>query len=226
MSVPESPSMAADAFILAGGRSTRMGQDKAVVSLAGKSLIVHAVQVLHEAGLEPRIVGTQSVFYTQPAQSPILQDDPATSGRGPLSGICTALAVCTKDLAVFLPIDLPLLPPALIAYLVHHATVTQSAVTLVSVSAFVQTFPAVIRREALPQLQASLHSNKHNCLRSFREASSILSSPFSVLPIELLLQAGKVSHLNNFPPAVWFLNLNTPEDLAHAEALLASSQIK
>jgi molybdenum cofactor guanylyltransferase len=221
-------SASADAFVLAGGRSSRMGRDKALISLAGKPLIHHGLQILRDSGLEPRIAGAQSDFsgLTPSLHAPILTDDPSDAGRGPLSGICTALAACTEDLAVFLPADLPLLPPSLIAYLLHHAGLTQSAVTLVSVSAFVQTFPVVIRREALPHLRASLHSDDRNCLRAFREASRNLSRPFSVLPAELLLQAGQVFHPGNFPPATWFLNLNTVDDLARAEALLAPARFK
>jgi molybdopterin-guanine dinucleotide biosynthesis protein A len=221
-------SAAADAFVLAGGRSSRMGQDKALISLAGKPLIYHALQILRDCGLQPCIAGAQSDFsaLAPTLDAQILPDDPCTSSRGPLSGICTALAACTKDLAVFLPVDLSLIPPNLIAYLLHHAEVTQSAVTLISVSAFVQTFPVVIRSEALTHLQASLESDNRNCLRAFREASHTLSKPFSVLPGELLLQSGQVSHPGNFPVATWFLNLNTADDLTRAEALLAPTHFK
>ena len=50
----------AGAFILAGGRSTRMGQDKALVPLAGNPLIQRALTILLSAGLEPRIAGAKS----------------------------------------------------------------------------------------------------------------------------------------------------------------------
>jgi molybdopterin-guanine dinucleotide biosynthesis protein A len=205
-----------------------MGQDKALIPLAGKPLIHHALQILRDSGLEPRIAGAQCGFsaLARTLDAEILTDDPSTSGRGPLSGICTALAACTNDLAVFLPVDLPLIPPNLIVYLLHHAEVTHSAVTLVSVSAFVQTFPVVIRPEALTHLQASLESDNRNCFRAFRETSRTLSKPISVLPVELLLQSGQVSHPGNFPVATWFLNLNTADDLTGAEALLAPTLFK
>ena len=144
----------------------------------------------------------------------------AAGGLG--TGICTALASGTTPYAVFLPVDLPLLPASLIAYLVHHAEITRSAITLVSVAAFVETFPVVIDRSALPWLQSSLHSNDRKCMRAFRDASNTLSKPFSVLPVELVLQAGHVSHPKGFFPARWFLNINSPWDLARAETLISS----
>ncbi|MGZ6317503.1 MAG: molybdenum cofactor guanylyltransferase [Anaerolineales bacterium] len=222
MSLPH-PHPPADGFVLAGGRSTRIGQDKALIPLCGKPLIQHALQILREAGMEPRIAGAQSDLSSL---APALMDEPSVSSLGPLSGICSALAACSADFAVFLPVDLPLLPSGLIAWLLHCAQITQSAFTLVSVSAFVQTFPVVIHREALPHLRATLHSDNRNCLRAFRDASRALSRPFSVLPGELLVQAGQICHPGNFPPATWFLNLNTAGDLTRAEALLAPSHFK
>lgn len=224
MNLPHSALPAtADAFVVAGGLSTRMGQDKALISLAGKPLIQHAIDIFRHAGLDPRIAGARSDFSSF---APILRDDPSGSGKGPLSGICTALASGTAELAVFLPVDLPLLPPRLVAYLLRHADITQSAVTLLSASSFVQTFPVVIRREALPLLHASLHSDDRNCLKAFREASRILSKPFTVLPVELLLQSGQIPHSDDFPPAVWFLNLNSSRELNRAETLLAGKQLQ
>ena len=192
MSLSDLPVPTAGGFILAGGRSIRMGQDKALIPLAGRPLIQHAVSILRDAGLEPVIAGVRSDFSLI---APTLIDDPLRSGLGPLSGICTALASSTDAYAVFLPVDLPLLPPGLIPLLLKHAAITQSAVTLVSVAAFVQTFPVVIDRSALAQLQVRLLSDNRNCLQAFREASTALSKPFSVLPVESLLQPGHASRI-------------------------------
>ena len=42
--------------VLAGGASRRMGEPKALVELAGRPLIAHAVSAVADAGLEPVIV--------------------------------------------------------------------------------------------------------------------------------------------------------------------------
>jgi molybdopterin-guanine dinucleotide biosynthesis protein A len=213
----------ADAFILAGGQSRRMGHDKALTLLAGVPLVQRACDLLRAAGLEPRIAGAQSDLSSF---APTLPDDPTQSSRGPLSGICSALANTSAPSALFLPIDLPLLPASLIVYLLHHATVTQSAVTVVSIAGFIQTFPAVIDTAALPSLRSSLNSSDRNSLRAFRAAADTLSCPFSVLPVELLLQAGQISSSDALPPGLWFLNLNAPQDLLRAEALLTGRHLQ
>ncbi|MGC2615231.1 MAG: molybdenum cofactor guanylyltransferase [Terracidiphilus sp.] len=213
----------ADGFILAGGRSTRMGQDKSLIPLAGIPLVQHALTILRSAGFEPRIAGAindLSVF------APTLPDDPSPSGLGPLAGICSALASSAAQFAVFLPIDLPLLPACLIDYLFHRAIVTESAITAVSIAGFIQTFPVVVHRAGLPILQSSLRSSDRNCLRAFRAAADALARPFSIQPLEMLVQSGQVSHPQGFPVTDWFLNLNSPRDLERAETLLAQKHLQ
>lgn len=213
----------AGAFILAGGQSRRMGQDKALTRLAGVPLVKHACNLVRSAGLEPRIAGARSDLSSF---APTLPDDPTRTGLGPLAGICSALTNTSAPLALFLPVDMPLLPTSLIFYLLHHATVTESAVTVVSVAGFIQTFPAVIHTPALPSLQSSLGSQDRNCLHAFRAAADLLSRPFTVLPVELLLQAGQVSSPQAVPPGLWFLNINTPQDLRRAEAMLSGEHLQ
>jgi molybdopterin-guanine dinucleotide biosynthesis protein A len=217
LSLPHSGNASADGFILAGGRSSRMGRDKALVNVAGKPLIQHALDILRSASLEPRIAGSTSDLSVF---APTLPDDPTQSGSGPLAGICSALNSGSGQYAVFLPVDLPLIPASLIRYLLYRAEVTESAIATVSVAGFIQTFPVVIHRGALPALQASLGSIDRNCLRAFRAAAEVLSRPFPIQPVELLIQSGQVSDPRGLPPADWFLNVNSPRDLTRAESLL------
>jgi molybdopterin-guanine dinucleotide biosynthesis protein A len=74
------------AFILAGGRSLRMGTDKAFLELAGKPLIVRAVEVALKALPEVKIVGDPRKFA---AFGPVIED--VYRDRGPLGGIHAAL---------------------------------------------------------------------------------------------------------------------------------------
>jgi molybdopterin-guanine dinucleotide biosynthesis protein A len=195
-----------------------MGKDKSLIPLAGAPLIQRALEILREAGVAPRIAGARSDFTSF---APAVQDDPSNQGQGPLSGICSGLAASSARYAVFLPVDLPLLPSSLIAFLLHHAQVTESTVTVASVAGFVQTFPAIIDRAAAPTLKARLRSCDRKCLTAFQQAAEVLAKPFSVLPVELLLQAGQIQHPMGLPPGQWFHNINTPNDLSRAEAILA-----
>jgi len=201
-------------FVLAGGESSRMGQDKALLTFAGRPLIAHALAVLKDAGLQPAIAGARNALSSF---APVVEDPPANAGKGPLSGICAALRSTSARLAVFVPIDLPFIPYSLIAYLVFHALVTGSPVTVSSINGRTQTFPAVIERSALDFLEGQLNSGVWGCFAAYLHAAESLASRLSILPAEPLVQSGQIVHPASLPPAIWFLNLNSPRDLMHAE---------
>jgi molybdopterin-guanine dinucleotide biosynthesis protein A len=208
----ESESAHIAAYVLAGGQSRRMGHDKALISLAGQPLIAHALTILREAGLSPKIAGARSNLSTY---APVIPDpDP---DLGPLSGICAALESSPARYAIFLPIDMPLLPACLIAYLIHHAQITSSFVTLPSICGAANTFPAVLDRSVLPAFKSELANGRRGCMSAFHAAARALGQPISVIPVEVLAQSGHAAHPRGLPAALWFLNLNTPADLGRVE---------
>ena len=212
------PEPGAIGFVLAGGQSIRMCRDKALLEFAGRPLVAHALELFQEAGITAMIAGaTSPALKSLPIITLLIED--ASPGLGPLSGICTALSIISTRYAVFLPVDLPLLPPSLIVFLLRHARITGSVVTVPSISGFAQTFPAVLDRAALPALQNELDSQRYGCFSAFQAASAAVGQSVSSVAVELLAQAGEVSDPLGLPPIHWFLNLNTPEDLARAEAL-------
>jgi molybdenum cofactor guanylyltransferase len=204
------PERDAAGFVLAGGRSSRMGTEKARLVLAAKTLIERSLHTLRQAGLESSIAGARSDLS---AYAPVVSD--AAEDAGPLGGLCAAMAASPGQWAVFVPVDLPLLPASLLSYLLHHARTTGAGVTVASVNGFVQTFPAVLSKAAMPFLRAELESGRGSCIAAFRAAGAALG--MSVLPVELLAQAATVEDPADLPPAFWFLNVNTPQDLSRAE---------
>jgi molybdopterin-guanine dinucleotide biosynthesis protein A len=200
-------------FVLAGGRSSRMGADKALARFAGRPLIGHAVDLLKAAGLPAAIAGARSPLQDF---APVVED--AWPDQGPLGGICAALNSTAARWVVFLSVDLPLMPASLPAYMLHHARITGAPVTVPSVSGFAQTFPAVIDRATLPALEREFAAGRGGCFAAFQAAASALGQAVSVVPVELLVQAGQLSHPGALPAARWFLNVNSPADLDRAEA--------
>lgn len=96
-------------LILAGGRSRRMGTDKAFVRLAGKPLIRHVIDCL-----APQ-VSQLAISSNAPAQQfsqfgvPVLADI-HVGFQGPLAGIHAGLCVFPDDTVVSVAVDLPFLP--------------------------------------------------------------------------------------------------------------------
>lgn len=192
-----------------------MGTDKALVSLAGKPLIERSLAILRRAGLPAAIAGARSRLA---GFAPVVED--RAQGLGPLSGVCAALASTTPSWAVILSIDLPLVPASLLAYMLHHAQIANPAAVTPSVSGFAQTFPAVVARAALPVLEQELEAGRCGSFAAFKAACDRLSRPMAVLPVEMLAQSGHATDARGLPPASWFLNINSPADLARAQRVL------
>lgn len=151
--------------------------------------------------------------------APIVEDP--QQGFGPLAGICAALAAVATRYVVFLPVDLPLLPSSLIAYMVHHAEITGLAVTVPAVNGFSQTFPVVLDRSVLTALENNLHSGQRGCFSAFQAVANGQGQPIATVAVELLVQSGQITHPVGLAAAQWFLNMNTPQDLHRAEVLMS-----
>jgi molybdopterin-guanine dinucleotide biosynthesis protein A len=193
-----------------------MGVDKATVEFDGRLLIEHALGILREAGLPVSIAGSR----------PDLKNfaefvDDLDSGKGPLAGICGALHVTSAAWSVFIPVDLPLLPAALIVRMRETACTTSSAVVVPSVNGFVQTFPAVLNGAALPALKAELAAGRGGCFSAFHAAAKALGQEVRVVATERLVQAGQLKHQDGLPVTRWFFNINSAADLERARTFFA-----
>src|SRR5438552_1093774 len=91
-------------FVLAGGRSTRMGRDKALLNWHGRTLLDHMVGLLRTVADPVHVVGRDPL----PDRLP---------GLGPLSGIATGLEMSSTSANLFAAVDLPLLTQDLFIYL-------------------------------------------------------------------------------------------------------------
>lgn len=208
-------------FVLAGGQSSRMGKDKALLEFRGRPLIAHAAGILETAGLKVFIAGAHAEAGSRlNTYAPVIPD--REPGLGPVGGICAALASTDAEFGVFLPVDIPLLPASLVLYLIRRARITDCAVTLASMSGHVQTFPAVISRRTLPALEKEVAQRRLGCLASFQTAAVELGERIADVDAEVLVQSGQVSHPDALPVAHWFLNLNTQQDLRRAVSLRPS----
>ena len=215
---PVCPGEDAAGFVLAGGQSSRMGKDKALLEFGGRPLIAHAAGILIEAGLPVYIAGGRAeTREALAAHAPVIGD--AEPGLGPLSGVCSGLASTAGDFGVFVPVDAPFLPPLLLEYLLRRARTTEAPVTLASVNGSPQTFPAVLSRKVLPILKNELGNRRLGCLASFRTAARELGESVSVAAAEVLVQSGQVSHRDALPAVHWFLNFNTAQDVRFALSL-------
>jgi molybdopterin-guanine dinucleotide biosynthesis protein A len=93
------------AVILAGGKSSRMGRDKAWLEIEGRSLLARQIQLVREAGAaEVFISGRANSDYSN-FDCRVLHD--RIVDAGPLGGIESALAASSSSLLLALAVDMP-----------------------------------------------------------------------------------------------------------------------
>jgi molybdenum cofactor guanylyltransferase len=212
--MPDQEKFSAEGFVLAGGRSTRMGQDKALLSADGRSLLDLALDKLRALPLagEPRIVAARSDLS---AHAPVIAD--RRPGCGPLSGIEAALAASARPLNVFLPVDIPLLPPQFLLWMLQRAAITGALVTVPRINGLPQPLCAVYHRDLLDHLGASMLAGEHKVMRAVTGAARAQSPGHNVDIFDVELVTSTYAQMSAFSPLPlyrWFHNCNTPEDMA------------
>ena len=149
------------AAVLAGGKSTRMGRDKAALRLNGRSLAEHQTEKLKALGLtdlmlsgwSETIAGTRFVPDVIPA-------------LGPLSGIHACLCASAHDAVLFLSVDVPLVPTdALQSLLEKH----RGGITLLSVDGVSQPLIGVYDRSLRVEAEEILRSENTAVRRLFEK---------------------------------------------------------
>ena len=182
-------------FILAGGKSVRMGTDKAFLDFAGETLLTRALRIMSEACEEVKIVGDPAKF-TAPNYETIADVFPDS---GPLGGIHSALTWSSSELNLMLAVDMPFISADLLVFLLRAAGTDTAAITVPSVDGRLQPLCAVYRREFAAYAEDALRAGK------FKIDAAFAGVKTRVIEEDELVAAGFSAHN--------FVNMNTPQDL-------------
>lgn len=107
-------------FLVAGGRSSRMGRDKALLPYRESTLLTHALGLLREVTPDVAILCGPERRY-EDLGIPVVTD--AVCGVGPLAGLYSALlsaSIDKREQILWLGVDLPLVPPSLLERLLRE----------------------------------------------------------------------------------------------------------
>jgi molybdopterin-guanine dinucleotide biosynthesis protein A len=109
------------AALIAGGKSTRMGRDKAALIYRGCPLWRHQLSTLSATSpAELFVAGACAAI--PPGETLVIPDENPDSG--PLGGIATALAHSSSPWTLVLAVDMPAMPATYLSALVAHAAAT------------------------------------------------------------------------------------------------------
>jgi molybdopterin-guanine dinucleotide biosynthesis protein A len=184
--------------VLAGGKSRRMGgSPKALLPFGDRPLIQHIVERV--AGVLPDcLLVTNSpevyAFLACPMVADVFPDG------GSLGGIYSGLAAAPGAAALCVACDMPFLAPGLLAYLAERAA--EADVVIPEAAGELQPLHAVYGKACLPAMERRLRAGRLKVTGFFEDVR--------------VLRIGEAEIARVADPAVAFMNLNTPDDVARA----------
>lgn len=103
------------AIILAGGKSSRMGTDKGLLSLNGKPMVAHVMDILKPITDDIIIISNNVAYevFGVPVYEDLIKD------AGPLAGIYTGLKHSKHDKNIVVSCDVPFVSEKLLHYLIN-----------------------------------------------------------------------------------------------------------
>jgi len=182
-------------IILAGGKNSRMGTNKAFLKIDGIRLIDNILAVFQKIFSEIIIVTNDPLSYTEFSETLIVTD--IYKEKGALGGIYTGLFYARYDYSFVAACDMPFLNEDFIIYLTGQ--VGKHDIIVPELSEGFQPLHAIYSRNCLSHIKKLLIADKLKIAGFYKEVR-LLS-----IPEEKIKPFDKDGRL--------FLNVNTPEDL-------------
>jgi molybdopterin-guanine dinucleotide biosynthesis protein A len=186
--------------ILAGGRSSRMGTDKAFVRVLGRPLIELVLEQVRGVGGETLIVTNQPEPYAY-LGLPLFGD--VLPGKGALGGVYSALSAATRPYVACTACDMPFLSRPLLDYL---ASLRREAdVVVPRLGGEAEPFRSIYSRACLAPIRAALDAGRMRVVSFYPDVRV------------RFVEEPEIDHFD--PRHVSFFNVNRPEDLEAARQL-------
>lgn len=197
-------------IVLAGGKSSRLGEDKGLTVLGGKPLVRHVLDRISGIVDEKIVVvrdqqQIERYYDVLPEVDHLVVD--SFSPNSVLAGMITGFSHATSKYSVVLPCDSPLVSPALINYLFEQA---------IGCDAIVPRWPYgyIEPLQSVYKVSSSFEKGKQILSDGKNDCRSLLDALGSVIyvPTESLISIA--------PEFRTFFNINSLEDLEEARRLI------
>jgi molybdopterin-guanine dinucleotide biosynthesis protein A len=187
--------------ILAGGKSNRMGQNKALMSLGGKRLVDRVVEVMRSVFDDLLMVTNTPGVYAD-LDLPMVRD--VWPEKGSLGGVYSAIYHVATSYCLVVACDMPFLQAAVLRYLITQ--INDYDVVVPDVLGELQTLHAIYSKACLQPIERRLEMHRLRIIGFFPDVR---------------VRTVTASELEPYDPALLaFQNLNTPEEFQAAEQRL------
>jgi len=193
-------------IILAGGRSTRLGQDKTSLVFGGRNLLQRTVDLLSQLNQEIILVlapGQTTPVVTSSREIRVARDQ--FKGKGPLIGLYAGLRASSDDQCLAVACDMPLLNLDLLRYMLDLTLGFD--IVIPRLGHFIEPLHAVYSKSC----QGEIHRLIGKGDRQIRPLLDLMKVRY--------VQEGEIDRFD--PEHLSFFNINRPEDLKKAEEIIA-----
>jgi molybdopterin-guanine dinucleotide biosynthesis protein A len=149
-------------FVLTGGRSSRMGRDKALLPVDGSSLLERTAQLVRAAAGSVTLVGTHSDEPGRYAHLGIPLVADLVEDCGPIGGVLTALSVTQADWNLVVACDMPGLTADFLRRLLAAAPEFGSACLVPESASGLHPLCAVYHRSTCSAVESAIN---HKCFK-------------------------------------------------------------
>jgi len=153
-------------LILAGGKSTRMGQDKGLMEFNGKPMVAHVIDVAKKISDQIILVANKEA-YNQ-FGLPVVHDE--VFEKGPLGGIFSGLKKSDTDYNLVLSCDIPFIHQGVLEFLIESST--GNDVTVASQAGKIHPLIGIYRKTCLPVIKNHLQADKLKLMLLFEEVKT------------------------------------------------------
>jgi molybdopterin-guanine dinucleotide biosynthesis protein A len=189
--------------IQAGGHSTRMGQDKALLPFLGEALVRRILKRVTPIAQEVFVVTNQPEAYTFLETTLIADIMPK---KGPLGGLLTALSFAQHPFVAMIACDMPFANPDILALALNILKTTRKDVVMPRTNHKLEPLHAIYRRQTcLSPVQAILRAGRRK----------VIAWLPSVDIYELTWKEMETCD----PDHLAFINVNNPEEFRQAEQI-------
>lgn len=192
--------MKASAVILAGGRSSRMGTNKALLEVNGKALIAIQVEELSRQFSEVIIVSNQPWLYANLKATVITDQYP---GLGPLAGIHAGLKAAANEVIFLVPCDMPFISAAVGTQLLSRLGGADGLI--LERDGKLEPLYGLYTKRCLPVIEEFLRAKRLKVI-DFYPRLNIQTLPAASLHLTCAVETA-------------LFNINTPQDFQQAKAL-------
>ena len=187
-------------ILLAGGRSSRMGTEKAILSLGGKFLYEYPLKVL-EHFCDEILISSDSAALKEKCHYPFIQDE--KPGLGPIMGIYSGMMNISNSIALILSCDNPNISIEFIDCMLLHSN-DNSAITIgIGPAGLPEPLSGIYNKEIIPLIRSLIEKGQYRLSTLIQKTRTSLIEPT----------------IYGFDSEKLYMNINTKEDFENIQQL-------